>query len=265
MSSQYTDLVKVGKGTYGTVYSAFDTERSEQVAIKRLLLHTEREGIPCTTLREIAVLKYLKHPNIVELKSILRTQNHLQIIFEFCEWDLGRYIKENDGYIPYTQVISFTRQILSGLAYMHAKKVMHRDIKPQNILVNAKREIKLCDFGLCRSTAIPVSGYSHEVITQWYRPPEILKGNDNYDEKADIWGVGCVVAEMLKGTPLFQCETKKEQLKEIKRILGSKGKALENEIGHCDKGMFELLLMMLDPSPATRISAEDALKHRALK
>ena len=179
---------------------------------------------------------------------------------------LHQYMKGFPGRcIPYTQVISFTKQILQGLAYLHDKKILHRDIKPQNLLIDNSNVIKLCDFGLSRSSSLPVYALSPDVVTIWYRAPELLKGNKQYTSKIDVWSVGCVVVELLSGNPLFPYSTENEILSSIDDIIVKNNyKKLKSIIGSCDKGMLDLILQMLDPNPETRISANDALQHRAL-
>ena len=124
---------------------------------------------------------------------------------------------------------------------------------------------QICDFGLSRSSSLPVYGLSADVVTIWYRAPELLKGNKKYSTKIDIWSVGCVVSEMLSGNPLFPYSTEDEILSKINEVIvENNGKKLKTEIGSCDKGMLDLLFQMLDPNPETRITASEALKHRAL-
>ena len=257
---------KIGKGAYGSVYEAIDEETGEKVALKRIKLDSTVDGIPCTALREISILLHMKHQNIVSVHKIMHTSKHIQIAFEYCKCDLGKYMKQfPDRCMPYSQVLSFTKQILQAISYMHSKNIMHRDIKPPNILIHDSNIIKICDFGLSRSSSLPVSGLSSDVVTRWYRAPEVLKKSQKYDTKIDVWSVGCVVVEMLTGMPLFPCNTEEEMLERIEELIHkNNGEMLKHEIGYVDKGMLELIFRMLDPNPSTRITADEALTHRAL-
>uniref|UniRef100_A0A8C9FLY6 mitogen-activated protein kinase n=1 Tax=Pavo cristatus TaxID=9049 RepID=A0A8C9FLY6_PAVCR len=112
-------------------------------------------------------------------------------------------------------------QILRGLAYCHRRKVLHRDLKPQNLLINEKGELKLADFGLARAKSVPTKTYSNEVVTLWYRPPDVLLGSSEYSTQIDMWGVGCIFFEMASGRPLFPGSTVEDELHLIFRLLGT--------------------------------------------
>ena len=160
------------------------------MALKKIRLEKEDDGVPSTAIREIALLKGLKHPNIVELKDVIYEDETLHLVFEYLEYDIKKYMKEkqktngNQG-LSLDEVKSFTYQILHGLAYCHAHRVMHRDLKPQNLLVSSDGIIKLADFGLARAFSLPVKTYTHEVVTLWYRAPEVLLGQKQYSPPLD--------------------------------------------------------------------------------
>ena len=160
------------------------------MALKKIRLEKEDDGVPSTAIREIALLKGLKHPNIVELKDVIYEDETLHLVFEYLEYDIKKYMKEkqktngNQG-LSLEEVKSFTYQILHGLAYCHAHRVMHRDLKPQNLLVSSDGIIKLADFGLARAFSLPVKTYTHEVVTLWYRAPEVLLGQKQYSTPLD--------------------------------------------------------------------------------
>ncbi|XP_036066820.1 cyclin-dependent-like kinase 5 isoform X4 [Oryzias melastigma] len=140
---KYEKLEKIGEGTYGTVFKAKNRETHEIVALKRVRLDDDDEGVPSSALREICLLKELKHKNIVRLHDVLHSDKKLTLVFEYCDQ-------------------SFMYQLLKGLAFCHSRNVLHRDLKPQNLLINRNGELKLADFGLARAFGIPVRCYSAE-------------------------------------------------------------------------------------------------------
>uniref|UniRef100_A0A6I8P8C6 Cell division protein kinase 5 n=1 Tax=Ornithorhynchus anatinus TaxID=9258 RepID=A0A6I8P8C6_ORNAN len=167
---KYEKLEKIGEGTYGTVFKAKNRETHEIVALKRVRLDDDDEGVPSSALREICLLKELKHKNIVRLHDVLHSDKKLTLVFEFCD------------------------QLLKGLGFCHSRNVLHRDLKPQNLLINRNGELKLADFGLARAFGIPVRCYSAEVVTLWYRPPDVLFGAKLYSTSIDMWSAGCIFA-----------------------------------------------------------------------
>uniref|UniRef100_A0A8C5MIQ7 cyclin-dependent kinase n=1 Tax=Leptobrachium leishanense TaxID=445787 RepID=A0A8C5MIQ7_9ANUR len=193
----FQKVEKIGEGTYGVVYKARNRETGEVVALKKIRLDTETEGVPSTAIREISLLKELNHPNIVKLLDVIHTENKLYLVFEFLNQDLKKFMDgSNITGIPLTLIKSYLCQLLQGLAFCHSHRVLHRDLKPQNLLINEDGAIKLADFGLARAFGVPVRTYTHEVVTLWYRAPEILLGCKYYSTAVDIWSLGCIFAEM---------------------------------------------------------------------
>uniref|UniRef100_A0A8C0J3X3 Cyclin dependent kinase 16 n=1 Tax=Chelonoidis abingdonii TaxID=106734 RepID=A0A8C0J3X3_CHEAB len=218
----YVKLDKLGEGTYATVYKGKSKLTDNLVALKEIRLEHE-EGAPCTAIREVSLLKDLKHANIVTLHDIIHTEKSLTLVFEYLDKDLKQYLDDCGNLINMHNVKLFLFQLLRGLAYCHRQKVLHRDLKPQNLLINERGELKLADFGLARAKSIPTKTYSNEVVTLWYRPPDILLGSTEYSTQIDMWGVGCIFYEMSTGRPLFPGSTVEEQLHFIFRILGEGG------------------------------------------
>ncbi|XP_040180292.1 cyclin-dependent kinase 16 isoform X2 [Rana temporaria] len=216
----YVKLDKLGEGTYATVYKGRSKLTENLVALKEIRLEHE-EGAPCTAIREVSLLKDLKHANIVTLHDIIHTERTLTLVFEYLDKDLKQYLDDCGNLINLHNIKLFLFQLLRGLAYCHRRKVLHRDLKPQNLLINEKGELKLADFGLARAKSIPTKTYSNEVVTLWYRPPDILLGSTEYSTQIDMWGVGCIFYEMVTGRPLFPGSTVEEQLHFIFRILGT--------------------------------------------
>ncbi|POI32498.1 hypothetical protein CIB84_003750, partial [Bambusicola thoracicus] len=187
-------------GTYATVYKGRSKLTENLVALKEIRLEHE-EGAPCTAIREVSLLKDLKHANIVTLHDIVHTDKSLTLVFEYLDKDLKQYMDDCGNIMSMHNVKLFLYQILRGLAYCHRRKVLHRDLKPQNLLINEKGELKLADFGLARAKSVPTKTYSNEVVT--------------------LWGVGCIFFEMASGRPLFPGSTVEDELHLIFRLLGT--------------------------------------------
>lgn len=189
----YIQLEKLGEGTYATVYKGRSRTTQETVALKEIHLDAE-EGTPSTAIREISLMKELKHPNIVRLHDVMHTETKLVLIFEYCEQDLKKYMdtKGDKGALDLGVVQSFMYQLLKGIAFCHDNRVLHRDLKPQNLLINKYGQLKIGDFGLARAFGVPVNTFSNEVVTLWYRAPDVLMGSRTYSTSIDIWSAGCM-------------------------------------------------------------------------
>lgn len=220
----YRKLEKVGEGTYGVVYKAKHMETNRIVALKKIRLENEEEGVPSTAIREISILKELHHPNIVQLLDIIMTQQKLYLVFEFLEMDVKRYLDSHlgeDEYLSNQELKSYSFQIIAALCFCHCRRIMHRDLKPQNLLIDMNGTIKLADFGLARAFGVPVRAYTHEVVTLWYRAPEVLLGTHRYSTALDMWSVATVVAEMATKKPLFCGDSEIDQLYRIFLVMGT--------------------------------------------
>uniref|UniRef100_A0A5F9DMI2 Cyclin dependent kinase 18 n=1 Tax=Oryctolagus cuniculus TaxID=9986 RepID=A0A5F9DMI2_RABIT len=169
----------------------------------------------------VSLLKDLKHANIVTLHDLIHTDRSLTLVFEYLDSDLKQYLDHCGNLMSMHNVKIFMFQLLRGLAYCHRRKILHRDLKPQNLLINDRGELKLADFGLARAKSVPTKTYSNEVVTLWYRPPDVLLGSTEYSTPIDMWGVGCIHYEMATGRPLFPGSTVKEELHLIFRLLGT--------------------------------------------
>jgi cyclin-dependent kinase 1 len=286
----YCKMDKIGEGTYGVVYKGRNLHTGQVVAMKKIRLENDEEGIPSTAVREVSMLKELHHPNIVDLQCVIMEENRLYLIFEFLSMDLKKYMESEHGSkaMPPVLVKNLLFQVLQGMCFCHQRRVIHRDLKPQNLLVEVKKNehpvIKLADFGLARAIGVPIRAYTHEVITLWYRSPEILLGTQRYSLPVDIWSIGCIFGEMARGKPLFQGDSEIDQLFQIFRILKTPTEEewpgvtafpdykpsfpkwaenkLNSKMGKClDESGLDLLAQMLIYDPNDRISARAAMQH----
>jgi cyclin-dependent kinase len=282
---RYQKISKIGKGTYGVVHKARDLDTDTLVALKQIHPESEDEGIPSTAIREISLLKELNHPNVVNLRDLLHSESALVLVFEYVDMDLKAWMDQVGGALSVDQAKSFLMQLLRGLAYCHDKHVLHRDLKPQNLLISKAGELKLADFGLARAFGtVPVRGFSHEVVTLWYRAPDVLLGSTHYSTPIDIWSAGCILAEMVNGRALFPGSSATDQLQKIFKIMGTPTPEIfpgltelpdwETQVGpaqvaqplskicpNLDADGLDLLAQMLHYDPTKRITAKGALDH----
>ncbi|XP_004512727.1 mitogen-activated protein kinase 9 isoform X1 [Cicer arietinum] len=228
-ASRYQVQEVVGKGSYGVVVSAVDTHNGEKVAIKKINDVFEHVSDATRILREIKLLRLLRHPDIVEIKHIMlppsrREFKDVYVVFELMESDLHQVIKANDDLTP-EHYQFFLYQLLRGLKYTHTANVFHRDLKPKNILANADCKLKICDFGLARvsfNDAPSAIFWTDYVATRWYRAPELCGSFfSKYTPAIDIWSIGCIFAEMLSGKPLFPGKNVVHQLDLMTDLLGT--------------------------------------------
>jgi len=279
---RYTKLEKLGEGTYATVYKGKARGSEKWVALKEISLDSE-EGAPSTAIREISLMKELRHDNIVKLNDVIHTDNKLMLVFEYMDQDLKKYMDSCGGALPHYQVQSFLFQLLRGIEFCHSQRVLHRDLKPQNLLINSRGELKLADFGLARAFGIPVYTFSNEVVTLWYRGPDVLLGSRNYSTSIDMWSVGCIFAEMVTGRPLFPGKNNEDQLLKIFKVRGTPNEKtwpkvielpdwkpdfpvfppipLNSLFPQMSQNAIDLLSSFLQYDPSQRISAKDAIRH----
>ncbi|XP_078180905.1 cyclin-dependent kinase B1-1 isoform X2 [Carex rostrata] len=272
---KYEKLEKVGEGTYGKVYKAHDKATGQLVALKKTRLEMDEEGIPPTALREVSILQLLSQSiYIVRLLCVEHVEKNgkpiLYLVFEFLDTDLKKFI---DSYrkgpsarpLPPNVIKSFMYQLCKGVAHCHKHSVLHRDLKPQNLLVDKEKGIlKIADLGLGRSFTLPMKSYTHEIVTLWYRAPEVL------------------LAEMVRRQALFPGDSELQQLLHIFRLLGTPSEKewpgvttlkdwhvypqwtpqnLARAVPALNEDGVDLLSRMLQFDPAERISAKDAMAH----
>lgn len=289
---KYELLDLVGRGTFGIVHKAKikneDKSNSILYAIKEILMDKEKEGFPITALREIMILKRLKHKNIIDLiEIVVNSKRGAFLVFDYMDHDLSGLIKRKINFsVPIIKYILYNT--LEGLSYLHSNNIIHRDLKSSNILVNNKGEIKIADFGLARSFNPNLKkNFTNRVVTLWYRSPELLLGSREYDEAVDIWALGCVFSELLKGGVPFHAAREYDQLQSIfercgtpneetwpgvsKLPLYSQAKQLKQYTWDLRKYYidnpkvdilgFDLLKKMFELDPSKRIKVKEAMNH----
>lgn len=279
----FVKIEKIGEGTYGVVYKAKDLITGKLVALKKIRLEAETEGVPSTAIREISLLRELTHPNIVQLFDVVDGDKHLYLVFEFLQQDLKKLLDFVKGGLDPALVKSYLYQLLKAIAFCHLHCIVHRDLKPQNLLIDREGHIKLGDFGLARTFGVPVRTYTHEIVTLWYRAPEILLGTRLYSNAVDVWSLGCIFAEMATRRALFPGDSEIDQLFRIFRTLGTpdeniwpgvtqlrdytsmfpswEPRSLDEVVPSFDSDAKDLLLKLLTYDPNQRISAKKALSH----
>ena len=290
---QFQAVERLGKGTYGTVYKARKISDNKFYAIKKIKNELDNEGIPSTALREIAILKKMKNPNVVNVEGIAFNKKHIELCLEYCKYDLKKLIdskKHDSSFYNVKFVKNMMYQLLKGVEHLHSHKILHRDLKPQNILVDDNGWIlKLADFGLSRVYSIPIRPYTKEVLTLWYRAPEMMLGINNYAIGLDIWSIGCIFVELYLGKPFVMGDSEIDQLFKLFQIYGTfneltlpgyknfpyfdqdfpfwKGIGLKNYLKQrshiipIDDTAFNLMEKMLAIDPCKRITCKEALNH----
>lgn len=286
----YERLNFIDEGTYGTVFRAQDVKTKQIYALKQVKSDRDKNGFPVTALREINMLFATSHPNIINLHEVVVSPNldQVYLVMEYAPHDLSTLLDRMSRPYSASEIKSLMRQLLSGISHLHRKWSMHRDIKPSNILLNHEGVLKICDFGLARQYSDPPSKSTPNVVTLWYRPPELLLGEARYSTGVDMWAVGCIFAELLLKRPLFTGRTELDQLSQIVQLLGVpteerwcgfkdlpyakrfsfKSVARESQLrktlakaSSATENATHFAEQLFTYDPAKRISAENALRH----
>ncbi|KAJ3197286.1 serine/threonine protein kinase, CMGC, CDC2/CDK sub [Irineochytrium annulatum] len=290
---EYEMRKKVGEGTFGEVNCMIHKKSGKTFALKKILMHNEKEGIPITALREIRILKSLNHKNIVELTEMAvksgnkqeRKRGDIFMVFPYMDHDLNGLLDNPNVKFSPAQIKSYTRQLLEGTRHLHANNILHRDMKTANILVDSRGNLQIADFGLARAFQPKNlnANYTNCVVTRWYRPPELLMGAIKYGPAIDMWGVGrrpilqgnddldqLDKIFQLCGTPNEQSWPKLNDLPAMSLISSFKTtypRSIKEKFKHFDMdirfdGAVELLEGLLTCNPEQRITAEVAVSHR---
>lgn len=289
VTSKYVPPVRpIGRGAYGIVCAAVNSETREEVAIKKIGNAFDNRIDAKRTLREIKLLRHMDHENVIAIKDIIRPPkresfNDVYIVYALMDTDLHQIIRSNqpltDDHCQY-----FMYQLLRGLKYVHSANVLHRDLKPSNLLLNSNCDLKIGDFGLARTTS-ETDFMTEYVVTRWYRAPELLLNCSEYTAAIDVWSVGCIFGEIMTREPLFPGKDYVHQLRLITELLGSPDDAslgflrsnnarrYVRQLPQYPKQQFsarfpnmspvalDLLEKMLVFDPNKRITVDEALSH----
>lgn len=292
--TDFEEIEQIGEGTYGQVWMGRDKHSGDIVALKKVRMDQEKEGFPVTAIRELKMLRSLRHENIVNLKEIVtgknqnrhtahRNKHEIYMVFEYVDHDLNGLMDTPSIRFTEAQVKTYAKQLLSGLWYCHEREVLHRDIKGSNLLVDNQGNLKIADFGLARTFNDNMRRYTNRVITLWYRSPELLLGAEEYGPEVDIWSVGCLLAELLTKQPLFPGKDEPDQLELIFRGLGFPNEStwpgwqdlphasmvrreqyqstISEVLKHISEGALDLIQQLLRLDPSRRPTAYEALDH----
>ncbi|KAF5383263.1 hypothetical protein D9615_005069 [Tricholomella constricta] len=238
IQSDYEVTTKLGEGTFGEVHKAIHKDTGRVVALKRILMHNEKEGMPVTALREIKILKALRHSCVIEIldmfivRSSAKDPLSVYMVFPYMDHDLAGLLENDRVKLQPSHIKLYMKQLLEGTEYMHRNNILHRDMKAANLLISNTGSLRIADFGLARAfdnnvTRTTIDGrvkerkYTNCVVTRWYRPPELLLGARQYGGEVDIWGIGCVLGEMFSRRPILPGNSDLDQLEKIWHLCGT--------------------------------------------
>ncbi|ORE09826.1 Pkinase-domain-containing protein [Rhizopus microsporus var. microsporus] len=286
IAQKYQKDAKVGEGTYAVVYRGTEVATSRTVAIKKIKMGQFKDGMDLTAIREVKYLQEIRHPNVIELIDVYSYKTNLNLVLEYLESDLEQVIKDKSILFMPADIKSWMLMILRGLDHCHRHFILHRDMKPNNLLISSNGTLKIADFGLARDWGDPGKQMTSQVVTRWYRSPELLFGAKEYSYAVDIWAVGCIFAELMLRTPYVAGESDIDQLTKIFHALGTPTEAdwpgmtalpdyipfkvfpkvpLRQYFTAAGVDALSLLEQMLVFDPNKRWTAEECLKHSYFK
>ncbi|KAI9033324.1 kinase-like domain-containing protein [Hyaloraphidium curvatum] len=285
-SEKYTKERKIGEGQYAVIYKGTEKKTGRVVAIKKIRIGQFKDGLDLSAVREVKALKELRHPNVIELVDVFAQKQNLNLVLEFLDCDLEMIIKNKSVLFHPADIKSWLIMMLRGLEHCHRNYILHRDLKPNNLLIAKDGQLKLADFGLAREFGdfvdIARRPMTAQVVTIWYRAPELLFGAKQYSYGVDMWAVGCIFAELMLRTPYLPGEGQISQLTTIFRALGTPTERdwpgmnqlpdfqkykhyprphLPDLFTSATPDAINLLESMLVYNPHKRITASEALAH----
>lgn len=294
LSKLFTKVEKIGLGTYGKVYKCLDKTKNQTVALKKIKILKPNDGFPVNTIREIKCLKELNHDNIIRLRNVITLYKPNKpatvfLSFDYCEFDLFGLLHKTDfPQLTKEQVLCYSRQLILAMLECQQAGILHRDLKPANLFITRNNILKIGDFGLARKFKNEDVKYTYNVITLYYRAPELILGCQNYQYEVDVWSTGCILYELCTNKYLFKAQIGKEtdQLTAIFKICGTPDpdewpefktldkdkmftQKLENHLlEHLQstipsefEGAADLISKMCTLTPKKRISMEEAFMH----
>ncbi|XP_078287158.1 cyclin-dependent kinase-like 1 isoform X2 [Rhinoraja longicauda] len=217
---KYERLGKIGEGSYGVVFRCRNRDTGHIVAVKKYMESDDDPQIKKIAAREVQMLKKLKHVNLVNLLEVFRYKRKMHLVFEYCDQTVLNELDKYPRGVAEDRVKSIVRQTLQAVNFCHKHNCIHRDVKPENILITKHGVVKLCDFGFARILTGPGDEYTDYVATRWYRAPELLVGDIQYGPPVDVWAIGCVFAELTSGNALWPGRSDLDQLHLISKTLG---------------------------------------------
>eukprot|EP00039_Didymoeca_costata_P030040 m.27656 g.27656 ORF g.27656 m.27656 type:complete len:342 (-) comp7917_c0_seq1:35-1060(-) len=284
---RYKKIKHLGDGQFGTVYKAEDQETKNIYAVKRIRLGdmaTAALGVNVTAIREIKLLQELDHENVIKLADIYESKSNVHLVLELCYTDLEKIIQNPAITLNTSDVKSFMLMTCRGIEFLHDNWILHRDLKPNNLFITEGGVLKVGDFGLATFYASPSRPYTSQVVTLWYRAPELLFGAKSYGGGVDMWAVGCIQAELERRDAFMKGTSDLDQLSVITNTLGpctednwpgvSKlpdylkckpefpPRPLREHFSAAEPKGLDLMEGLLTKDPIKRTTARQALKHK---
>lgn len=287
-ASMYSKEKKVGEGTYAVVYLGKNRESLKDVAIKEIKTGEFKDGLDMSAIREVKYLQEMKHDNVIELIDVFLTpeNQNLNLVLDFLPSDLEMIIKDKNLLFTPGDMKSWLLMTLRGVHHCHRNQILHRDLKPNNLLISPNGVLKIADFGLARGIGQPMEKLTSNVVTRWYRAPELLFGARHYGGGVDIWAVGIIFAELMLRTPYLPGMDDADQLVVTFKALGTpteqnwpgvndlpgytslqvfpppSRQELRNRFLAASEAAIDLMCKLTELDPNKRITSSGALTHK---
>lgn len=282
----YSKDKKVGEGTYAVVYVGKQIKTNRRIAIKEIKTGLFKDGLDMSAIREVKYLQELRHRNVIELIDVFMSQdNNLNLVLEFLPCDLEVLIKDQSVVFKSSDIKSWLLMTLRGVHHCHRNFILHRDLKPNNLLLAPDGQLKIADFGLARAFGNANEDFTSKVVTRWYRAPELLFGARHYTGAVDVWAVGIIFSELMLRTPYLPGKDDLDQLDVTFKALGTpteqiwpnvsnlplynalrvypppSRQELRNRFSAATEKALDLMIAMTQLDPSRRCDTESALQH----